>query len=216
MSDPGHGPLPRGRHHLSREQVADAQRLRLAVAMAESLAEAGYVGTPVAAVLRRAGVSRETFYQLYDDKLSCFLEALDFIGEILMGELVASLEGSDDPLARAERAIDRYLATIVEQPAYARLFLVEVYAAGPAAVQRRAALQARVVDALADLLGARTKPARFACQAYVAAVSSLVTLPVLVGDHDAVRALRRPLVAHLRTLVDEGPLRPRKPRPRDR
>lgn len=206
MVDAALAPLPKGRHSLSREQVARAQRIRLVVAMADAMAERGYVGTPVAAVLERAGVSRETFYQLYDDKLACFLDALDFVGEVLVAELATAVGGAGDPLDRARRAVDRYLDTIVEHPAFARLFLVEVHAAGPDAMARRAALQARLVDALAGLFGARTQRTRFACQAFVAAVASLVTLPIVTGDHDAVRALRRPLREHLRTLADAGAL----------
>ena len=212
MADVALQPLPRGRHGLTREQVTETQRLRLVIAMADAMAEGGYVGTPVAAVLKRAGVSRETFYQLYDDKLACFLDALDFVGEVLVADLGAAVTGTTadvlarTPLARAERAISRYLDTLVRHPAFARLYLVEVHAAGAAAMERRARLQQRVVDALCALFDARDASARFALQAFVAAISSLVTLPLVSGDHEAIRALRRPLVEHLRMLVEVGPL----------
>lgn len=200
--------LPRGRHRLSREEVAQAQRLRLVVAMAEALVDGGYVATPVAAVLRRAGVSRETFYELYDDKLACFLDALDLVGEILLAELATAVDAPGDPLRRAEHAIDRYLATVVEQPAFARLFLVEVQAAGAEAMVRRAELQERVVDALTTLLGARSASARFTARALVAAISAMVATPLASGDLEAVRALRRPLLQHLRALAAAGLLGP--------
>jgi AcrR family transcriptional regulator len=194
-------PLPKGRHNLTRAQVAQAQRVRLAVAMAEVMAENGYVGTPVAAVLKRAGVSRETFYQLYDDKLACFLDALDFVGDMLVTDLTAAVAVSGEPLERAGQAVERYLRTIIDYPAFARLFLVEVHAAGAEAMRRRNALQDRIVEALTNLLDARTARERFACRAYVAAVSSLVAVPVVTGDARAVAALRRPLLDHLRSLV---------------
>lgn len=209
MPDLGLAPLPKGRHSLTREEVADAQRLRLAVAMADAMAERGYVGTPVAAILKHAGVSRETFYQHYADKLACFLDALDLVGAVLTSELASTLDGPGEPVERAERAVGRYLATVAEHPAFARLYLVEVHAAGVAAMQRRADLQARVVDALAKLLGARAKDERFACQMYVAAISALVTVPIVTGDLAAVAALRTPLVEHLRRLVpDRAPAGP--------
>ena len=198
------GPLPKGRHSLSRQQVADAQRLRLAVAMADALTEGGYVDTPVAAILTRAGVSRETFYQLYDDKLACFLEALDLAGAVLLSELTAAIDGPGTPLARAERAVHRYLDTITGHPAFARLYLVEVHAAGPVAMRIRAELQAAVVQGFVDLFGARSAAARFACQMYVAGIVSLVTVPLATGDLAAVDALRKPLVDHLRRLVRDG------------
>lgn len=198
-------PLPKGRHSLTREQVAEAQRLRLAVAMADAMHEAGYVGTPVAAVLKRAGVSRETFYQLYDGKLGCFLDALDLVGAVLATELAAVVGGPGEPLERAERGIARYLDTVVEHPAFARLFVVEAHAAGPDAVRRRADWQARLADGLADLFGTRDEAARFALQAYVGAVASLVTVPLVSGDVAAVSALRGPLVTLLRSLVEGRP-----------
>lgn len=208
VDDPALASLPRGRHSLTREQVSDAQRLRLAVAMAEAMAEDGYVGTPVAAILRGAGVSRQTFYELYDDKLACFLDALDLVSAVLVGELAGVVAGGDSasgsPIERAERAAERYLDTLVRHPAFARLYVVEVHAAGPEALRRRADLQARIVDALADLLGAQSAEARFACQAFVAAISSLVTLPLVLGDVEEIAALRGPLIAHLRALVDGG------------
>jgi AcrR family transcriptional regulator len=202
VADPNLTALPKGRHSLTREQVADAQRLRLAVAMAEAMADSGYVGTPVAAVLQRAGVSRQTFYELYDGKLACFLDALDLVGEVLVVQLAGSLGRSGEPIDQAARAVEQYLETLVDQPAFARLFLVEVHAAGPAAMQRRAELQARVVDALAELFRVRTRRGRFACQAYVAAIASLVTVPLATGDTAAIRALRRPLIDHLRLLAE--------------
>lgn len=201
MADAGLARLPRGRHSLTRQQVADAQRLRLAIATAEAMAEAGYVGTPVAAILERAGVSRETFYQLYDGKLACFLDALEFVGAVLVAELGRALqEAPGEPREAAARAVSRYLDTIVDHPAFARLYLVEVHAAGPEALARRARLQDQVVDALARLLGATSAQRRFACRAYVAAIASLVTVPIVTGDRDAIRALRRPLTEHLRTI----------------
>lgn len=194
--------LPKGRHNLSRDEVEQSQRVRLAVATADALAEAGYANTPVAAILDRASVSRQTFYQLYNNKLDCFLDTLDLVGAVLIGQLgTASTAASGTPVDRAGAAVERYLDTIAGNLPFARLYIVEVHAAGTPALVRRAELQRRVVDALAGVLGAGTAEERFGCEAYVAAVSALVTLPVATGDGDAVRALRVPLIAHLRTII---------------
>lgn len=194
--------LPKGRHSLSRDEVEQSQRLRLAVATADALAEGGYANTPVAAILDRAGVSRQTFYELYRNKLDCFLDTLDLVGTVLVDQLSAALiAAGGTPVDRAGAAVERYLETIAGNLPFARLFIVEVHAAGPPALVRRAELQDRVVDALAGLLGAGTAEERFACEAYVAAVSALVTLPVATGNGDAVRALRDPLIAQLRRIT---------------
>src|SRR2546428_322627 len=80
------------------------------------------------------------------------------------------------------------------EPAFARLFLVEVYAAGELALERRAELQRLFADAVAAELGARTKTERFACDTLVAAVSAMVTARLAAGDTEGLRALRKPLV----------------------
>ena len=101
---------------------------------------------------------------------------------------------------RFERALTAYLETMATEPAYARLFLVEVYAAGPEAMERRAALQQRIVDALVDLFEVGDERQRFACRTLVAAISSMVTGPLVTGDVDAIRALGPPIVEHARAL----------------
>lgn len=196
-------PLPRGPHDLSREHVETTQRLRLAAAMADACADRGYAATSVSAVLRRAGVSRLTFYDLYDNKLACFLDALALVSDALVAELEQGTtdDGRPGPV-RAVAALDHYLDTMGRNLAFARLHIVEAHAAGPVAVRQRAALHDRIANALADLLGAEDEQRRFECRAYVAAVSALVTVPVATGDVGALRALRDPLVALLRRLDD--------------
>lgn len=205
------GPLPRGRHGLSREQVEASQRLRLAVAMAEVCAEDGYSSVSVKHVLERAGVSRLTFYELYSNKLDCFLEALDLVGAVLVSQLRTEAgvpgDGSDRPLrpARVDAAVaglDTYLDDLADNIAFARLYIVEAHAAGPEALRRRADLQARVTDGLAVTLGARSAADRFACTVFVSAVASVVTMPIVDRDLDALAAVRDPLVGELRALAE--------------
>ncbi len=195
-------PLPRGRHNLSRDEVKNSQRLRLSIAMAEACAHSGFADTSVKAVLDRANVSRLTFYELYGSKLDCFLDALDVVGEVLVAELGRTSGRREPTLDRAERGIDRYIDAIAQNLAFARLYIVEVHAAGPVALRRRAELQAQLVDQLARSVGAKDAEARFACEAFVAAVSALVTLPVATGDVEAIRALRDPLVGLMRRLLN--------------
>lgn len=193
---------------MSRDDVARAQRLRILAAMADALLEQGYIDTSVADVLERAGVSRETFYQQYSSKLACFLDAFDVAAGLLLDRLAASLGATgaagstpvSDPAATFERVLTAYLAALADEPAYARLFLVEVHAAGGEAMQRRAAVQDQLVAALAELVGAKDDEQRFACRVVVAATASMVTGPLVTGDLDALRALGPPLVAHARRL----------------
>jgi AcrR family transcriptional regulator len=201
-TEPIVGKLPRGRHRLSREQVEQSQRHRLMLGMAEAMTEKGYVGTSVADVLKRSGVGRETFYQYYGSKLDCFMDAFDTAGQVLFARVdQAQAELGGTPLARFERGLTAYLDLLAEQPALARLFLVEVYAAGPEAMARRAALQARIVDALVVLLEAEGDEARFACEVLVAAVATMVTNPLVTGDTEALGALKERIVSLVRRVA---------------
>src|SRR5215218_10842509 len=70
-----HWRLPRGRHGLPRELVERSQRERLLAAVVKVTVAKGYESTTVADILGEAGVGRESFYELFDDKLDCMLAA---------------------------------------------------------------------------------------------------------------------------------------------
>ncbi|HVX17302.1 MAG TPA: helix-turn-helix domain-containing protein [Acidimicrobiales bacterium] len=209
--------LPRGRHGLSRSEVAHAQRSRMLRAMADAMVEKGYAGTSVADVIRRAGVSRETFYQQFSSKAECFMEAYDAAVGLLLtsGEVDAARDvvaggapvSEGERLARFAELLDLYLSALASEPAFARLFLLEVYAAGPEAMARRAAAQERFADLVATLLGAATPEARFACETLVAAVSSMVTSRLAALDLDGLRALDTPIM-ELVERARRGPILP--------
>ncbi|WP_116023186.1 TetR/AcrR family transcriptional regulator [Thermomonospora umbrina] len=205
MSKPSPRRLPRGRHALPRDEVARLQRSRLCLAMAEVMVEKGYVRTSVEDVLKRAVVSRQSFYQLFDSKLDCFMSAFDRAGELLLRRVLQSSglsgPGRDaDPPDRFASATDAYVDALIEEWPFARLFLVEVYAAGPEAVGRRTRLQADLAAALADLMGATGQAGRFTCQMIVAAMSTMVTGPAADNDPDRLRTVGPLLVEHVRRL----------------
>jgi AcrR family transcriptional regulator len=193
--------LPRGRHGLSREDVARSQRRRMLRAMAEAVSELGYANTPVAEVLRRAGVSRETFYEQFANKEECFLAAYDASASTLLQAIGTALD-SEPPATDAEdqvdRALTRYLGALAREPALARTFLVEVYAAGPAALARRVEIQSRFVGALIVQLEAKGEEQRFACEAVVAAASALATQRVCAGRTAHMQELHGPLLRFAR------------------
>jgi AcrR family transcriptional regulator len=195
-------PLPRGRHRLSRAEVAAIQRARILRGMAEVMAERGYAGTVVAEIIKRAGVSRETFYQLFDSKQHCFIAALQAATDHLTAMLVqAPLEG-ETPARRLDRLIGTYLDVLAAEPAITRLFLIETYAAGPEAMRRRLALQQRYVDGLARIIQARTPERVFACEALIAVLVQLVTARFVADDVATLGELRAPILRLAGQLFD--------------
>jgi AcrR family transcriptional regulator len=111
-----------------RAAVARNQRERLFGAMIAVAAQKGYEATTVADLVRVSGVSRSDFYEHFENREDCALGALETILEFIKAALAASYDGEG-------AAIRGLIEMIVEQPATARFCLVEVYAAGPAAIE---------------------------------------------------------------------------------
>jgi AcrR family transcriptional regulator len=194
--------LPRGRHGLTREQVRHAQRGRLLRAMAEAMAEQGYVQTSVADVLKRAGVSRETFYELFSSKQDCFIAAYEYAADVMLADLEHEAGSGGDALERFDRSLGAYLEALAEEPAFARLFMVEVYSGGDEVLSSRAEIQRRFAQAVAEAFDARTPGDRFACEALVAAVITMVTARLAARDIEGLRALHEPLIQLVRRAFD--------------
>jgi AcrR family transcriptional regulator len=143
-------PLPRGPHKLPRDDVLASQRERMVDAVAESVARRGYAATTVADVVARAGVSRKTFYEHFTDKEDCFLAAFDVGVERLLGAIAQASPEGDWP-ERLRARVRAYLVTLAGNPAFARTFLIEVFGAGPRAIDRRADAHARFAQLLREL-----------------------------------------------------------------
>jgi AcrR family transcriptional regulator len=133
---------PRGRHGLPPEVVSRSQRDRLLKATMRIVADKGYVATTVADLTKEAGISRTTFYELFTDKEACFLAAYDNSVDVMVRQISVAYEAEERWPDRARAGLATLLAALAADPAQARLALVDVVAAGPAAQRRlRAAVQ---------------------------------------------------------------------------
>jgi len=140
LADILEGPLPSGRHSLTREAVLASQRGRLLDAMAQAVAEHGYGATTIAHVVSHAGVSRKTFYEHFRDKEHCFLAMYDTGIAFVIGRLTETLEAEEDPGERLIAGLRTFLEVLAEEPAFCRSIVLEVYAAGAAGIARRRAV----------------------------------------------------------------------------
>lgn len=118
------------------------QRERLLEAAVRVVAEKGYGATTIGDLTREAGISRTTFYELFDDKEACFLAAYDSVVEILMRRIIRAYEAEERWPERARAGLEALLETLAEEPALARLAMVDIGSVGPAAQRRhRVAMQ---------------------------------------------------------------------------
>jgi AcrR family transcriptional regulator len=124
--------LPRGRHGLPPEYVAQNQRERLIAGLIQALYEVGYQKTTVSLIGQRASVSKSDFYKHFESKDDCFIAAYDVAVERVRERVVAACaEAEQKEWARRVRAgIEALLKLFEAEPALASIVLVEGLRAG--------------------------------------------------------------------------------------
>jgi AcrR family transcriptional regulator len=125
---------------LPAELVGAVQRERILAGMIFAVAEDGYRQVSVQDVLERAGVSRPTFYEHFDDKEDCFLAAFDAAGDRLYGRVSEAAKIGVDWRERLRSGMVELLSFVVEEPEAAQVLVIEGRAASPQSLQRRDAL----------------------------------------------------------------------------
>ena len=193
-----------------REEAERNQRERLFAAMVATVAEKGYEATTVADLVELSGVSRSAFYKHFEDKQACFIAAVEAMVEPTLKKLGAD-ESAPPGMERARAAFDSLIETIVEQPAAAKLCVVEVYAAGP----EGAALVDRTVESATDLAAAlleqvpeRQGMPRELVRAIVGGIQKVIHKRLYRGQEEELPALAPQLWEWLFSYpVPPGPLR---------
>jgi AcrR family transcriptional regulator len=180
-------PLPRGRHGLPREFIAQNQRERLLAAIAEALDERGYDGTTVSLISSTAQVSKSDFYRHFASKDECFLAAYDDAVERLRDDVVTACGGqrqwADGVCAGLAAALERLAA----DPARANLLLVEGLRAGPEVYGRFQGAVESFVPYLRNGAPAGTSAVQVADaadEAVVGGIASMLGRRVLAGEAD--------------------------------
>lgn len=191
-----------GRQQRSRDEVRSHQRERIFAALEDVMGQKGYAETSVADLIEAAGVSRQTFYQLFTSKQDCFVASYARRQGSLISRIVDQTTG-ETPMDRFAAFLHVYLTHMDANRNRSLLYLVGVYAAGPEATARRLALQQDFVDGVASLFDARTAQERFHCWTLVAAVSTMVTSALLENRAGAVMELYAPTLAMMRRLMTD-------------
>jgi AcrR family transcriptional regulator len=141
----GHG-LDEGA--LGRGQVAEIQRSRILTAMVQEIAQRGAANVSVAHVVGRSGVSRRTFYEIFQDREDCFLAAFDDALRHVAASVIPAYEASGTWRVKMRAALTALLETLDYDPATGRLLIVESLAAGPKALKRRQGVLAQITPVI--------------------------------------------------------------------
>ncbi len=173
------------------------QRDRLLEAAAEEFAGRGYAASSSESISRRAGMSKATFYEHFENKQACMLALFDRSADVVgRAMLEAASNAPGGAIERMQAGTRAFLASVVRYPEFARTLLIESMAAGPEAARRRDEIvqgYAALLDAENEEAAGRGLIARFASPhdpvAIVGAISELVSRHVRLGVPEDVMEL---------------------------
>ena len=185
-------------------QVTEIQRSRMLAAAVEAVEEVGYARMTVAQVIGRARVSRKTFYDVFADREDCFVAAFDQAvahGRAVVREAYAResgwLEGIRSGLARLLMLLD-------DEPALAKVCVVEALAAGPKVLEHRARVleqAAAVIDRGRSLAGTSAELPEVTAEGVVGAIFAVVHTRLLEPGGQPLDDLRGPADEHDRAAL---------------
>lgn len=184
---------------IGRGRIGELQRARILGAMVELVRERGVGNVTVAHVVARSGVSRRTFYELFEDREACFLAAFEgAVGRAAERVVPAYAGGGSRWRERVRAGLAVLLELIDEDPATGALCIVDALAGGPVVLERRG----RVVEALVDAVheGRREavvgrRPGRLTAEGVVGAVLSVLHRRLSTGAPGSLLRLLNPLTA---------------------
>jgi AcrR family transcriptional regulator/DNA-binding MarR family transcriptional regulator len=185
-------------HGAGREQVTEIQRRRMLDAMVRVACERGAVSPTVADVVGRAGVSRRTFYEVFESCESCLLAALDYALEYAAGPVVTAYRMEGGWHERVRASLLALLRFCEGEPHMARLLVVESLGAGPQALERRVRVLKTLIAAVDE--GRTEGKARpgltpLVAEGVVGAVLGIVHGRLLQGSQQRLPELLNPLMS---------------------
>jgi AcrR family transcriptional regulator len=188
---------------MARAGVPEIQRARIVAALVEVARERGVGRVTVAHVVERSGVSRRTFYELFEDRDACFAAAFEEAIERAAARLVPAFRRGQslaDARAWRERIRAGLLALLEffdEEPGLGGLCVVDTLGAGPDALEARA----RVVDVLVGVVEeggafvrAGSRPSRLTAEGVVGGVLAVLYARLAGGEPRPLVELLNPLM----------------------
>jgi AcrR family transcriptional regulator/DNA-binding MarR family transcriptional regulator len=139
--------------------VSQAQRSRMLHSAVSVVSELGYGQMSVSRVTNRAGVSRRTFYDVFEDREDCFLAAFEEAAEVARTLVLEAYGHERGWRQKIRSALAALLGHLDEEPDVRSLLIVDALQGGPKILERRADL----LDELGGALhreGSRSRASR--------------------------------------------------------
>jgi AcrR family transcriptional regulator len=172
--------------------VTTPKRQAILAGMLEAVGAEGYEHTSVRTVLDRTGVYRQAFYDNFADKDECYLHAYDMGVERVEALVVAAAAAEPSWVGKLCAGLGALLDFLDAEPDVGRALLVEVHAAGPEALAKRAAAMARInlfLDQAREAGGDSESPPPIAGEGIAAGIHAVIHSRLATGSSDGFRQL---------------------------
>lgn len=172
--------------------VSSPKRQRILEGMLEVVGGNGYEVASVRMVLDSTGLYRQAFYDEFEDKDGCYLEALAFGVAKLEAIGIEAAEGEDGWRAKLRAGVGAVLDALDQEADIGRALIVEVHAAGPEALTIRTEAMKRLtafVDSARQSVNGNESPPPIAAEGIVAGMHAVVHAKLAAGDEDGFRRL---------------------------
>ena len=178
--------------------VRDVQRARIVAAMVEIAAERGFAEATVARVVRRAGVSRRTFDEIFEGHEECFVAAF----ESAIARASEYLLLVDEPRLRWRERIRAGLLALLsfldDEPSMGRLLIVQSLGGSVCVLGRRSFMLSRIAIAIDEgggEAGPGNDPPRMIAEGIAGAVVSVIHDRMIRGESQTLLDLANPLTS---------------------
>ncbi len=183
---------------VGRSGLGEIQRARILTAMSEVVMERGAGVVTVADVVARSGVSRRTFYELFGDREDCFIAAYDRALALAAESVIPAYRSDGEWRERVRAGLQALLVFLDAEPSLGYLGVVGSQAAGPRALERRAATVARLIAVVHEggrgSRGAR-RPDRLMAEGVVGAILAILASRIAAPDRAPLLPLLNALMA---------------------
>lgn len=192
------------------EPTGPSHRDRILSGFEEAIAEVGWPDVTVADVVRRARVSKRTFYEHFVSKEACLLALYERESARLLALIAEAIAEQPPGERRVELGTAVYLAGLQSRPALVRTLLVEILHLGRPGLE----LRRRVMRAFADLLSAEMRAAGMEASpslamAVVGGINELILEAAEADRVDHLSNLGRPIAELMHGAMRAPPSDPR-------
>ncbi len=204
--------LTSSRRGAGREHISEIQRTRILVAMAEVACERGAGDASVGRVVDRAGISRRTFYELFEDREDCLLATLAAAIAHASVYVTAGYDLTAEWPERIRSGLEALLSFLDCEPALGRLAVVQSLGAGTRALElRRSAIDRMVaaVDRGRETMNGSSSVTALTAEGVVGGVVSVIHGRLVSDEHGRLAELLNPLMSMI-VLPYLGPAAARK------